>query len=205
VERSADPPARNGGLEAGPNPGRSRWYTARTAPGTTFIFNQLPGEGQRRNGKTRSANAPSVSWAGPEQLGRKRAKRRPSPLFVQRIKGRGSATIEYALRQAEQDDLQRCCKNRERGNFRPRPTTRSFQSRGPPAADWKKCPGASTRSSTERAGQKQLAHQPGANFQILMHKMQADPAKAKEVLKFFEWAYQGTATRWPLELDLQFP
>ena len=29
----------------------------------------------------------------------------------------------------------------------------------------------------------------GASF-IIMHKNQADPAKGKEVLKFFEWAYK---------------
>ena len=39
----------------------------------------------------------------------------------------------------------------------------------------------------------------GATF-ILMRKTQADPAKAKEVLKFFEWAYQN-GDAMALELD----
>src|SRR5262249_10639628 len=67
------------------------------------------------------------------------------------------------------------------------PSSQTFQA---PArkAGWAKAPGL----------QLLLTNQPGADSWpitgatfILMHKQQADPAKAKEVLSFFDWAYRN--------------
>jgi phosphate transport system substrate-binding protein len=55
-------------------------------------------------------------------------------------------------------------------------------------ADWEKTPGMAV-VLTDQAG-KQSWPITGASF-ILMHKVQADPAKGKEVLKFFDWAYKN--------------
>ena len=55
-------------------------------------------------------------------------------------------------------------------------------------ADWAKTPGFSV-VLTDQAG-KQSWPITGASF-ILMHKVQADAVKGKEVLKFFDWAYKN--------------
>src|SRR3979490_2697815 len=81
------------------------------------------------------------------------------------------------------------------GNF-VSPNDKSFQSAAA-GADWKNAPGFYETLNDEPG--KNSWPITGATF-ILMHKMQADPAKAKEVLKFFEWAYKdGDAMA--LELD----
>ncbi|SRR6266568_5451188 len=68
---------------------------------------------------------------------------------------------------------------------------------GAVSADWKNAPGF-YEILTDEPGRNSWPIT-GATF-ILMHKMQSDPTKAKEVLKFFEWAYtNGDAMA--LELD----
>jgi phosphate transport system substrate-binding protein len=84
--------------------------------------------------------------------------------------------------------------NRE-GNF-VAPDERSFQAAAA-GADWKKAPGF-YEILTDEPGKGSWPIT-GATF-ILMHKSQPDPAKAKEVLKFFEWAYESGG-RMALELD----
>jgi phosphate transport system substrate-binding protein len=56
------------------------------------------------------------------------------------------------------------------------------------SADWAKTPGMGV-ILTDQPG-KTTWPLASASF-ILMHKNQADPAKAKEVLKFFDWAYKN--------------
>jgi phosphate transport system substrate-binding protein len=64
-------------------------------------------------------------------------------------------------------------------------------------ADWVKTPGMAV-ILTNQPGK---ASWPMTNpSYILMHKVQADPAKAKEVLKFFDWAYKNGAAM-ATELD----
>ena len=55
-------------------------------------------------------------------------------------------------------------------------------------ADWSKTPGFAL-VLTDQTGKASWPIT-GASF-IMMHKVQADPAKGKEVLKFFEWAYKN--------------
>jgi phosphate transport system substrate-binding protein len=55
-------------------------------------------------------------------------------------------------------------------------------------ADWAKTPGFAV-VLTDQAGKNSWPIT-GASF-ILMHKVQADAAKGKEVLKFFDWAYKN--------------
>jgi len=55
-------------------------------------------------------------------------------------------------------------------------------------ADWAKTPGFAV-VLTDQPGKASWPIT-GASF-ILMHKVQADPAKGKEVLKFFDWAYKN--------------
>ncbi|MDL2355672.1 MAG: phosphate ABC transporter substrate-binding protein PstS [Pseudomonadota bacterium] len=64
-------------------------------------------------------------------------------------------------------------------------------------ADWAKTPGFGV-VLTDQAG-KSAWPITGASF-ILMHKVQADGAKGKEVLKFFDWAYKNGAAA-AAELD----
>ena len=64
-------------------------------------------------------------------------------------------------------------------------------------ADWAKTPGFGV-VLTDQAG-KAIWPMTGASF-ILMHKEQADPAKGREVLKFFDWAYKNGAAM-AVELD----
>ncbi|GAB3431389.1 phosphate ABC transporter substrate-binding protein PstS [Massilia solisilvae] len=54
-------------------------------------------------------------------------------------------------------------------------------------ADWAKAPGMAV-VLTDQPG-KAAWPITGASY-ILMHKVQADPARGKEVLKFFDWAYK---------------
>jgi phosphate transport system substrate-binding protein len=55
-------------------------------------------------------------------------------------------------------------------------------------ADWAKTPGFAV-VLTDQPGKSSWPIT-GASY-ILMHKVQADPAKGKEVLKFFDWAYKN--------------
>ena len=64
-------------------------------------------------------------------------------------------------------------------------------------ADWKSVPGFGVML-TEQPG-KESWPITGATF-ILMHRVQANADKAKEVLKFFDWAY-ANGDKMALELD----
>jgi phosphate transport system substrate-binding protein len=111
---------------------------------------------------------------------------------VQRIKG-SIGYVEYAY--AKKNKMGHAqLKNRE-GQFI-QPDDDTFKAAAA-NADWAKTPGYAV-VLTDQAGKSSWPIT-GASF-ILIHKQQADAAKGKEVLKFFDWAYKnGGATA--AELD----
>jgi phosphate transport system substrate-binding protein len=71
------------------------------------------------------------------------------------------------------------------GNF-VKPEAKNFQAAAS-GADWKSTPGF-YQILTDQPGQDSWPIT-GATF-ILMHKMQKDPQRARQVLDFFKWAYE---------------
>ena len=111
---------------------------------------------------------------------------------VQRIKG-SIGYVEYAY--AKKNKMQHTQLKNKNGEF-VQPDDTTFKAAAA-AADWAKAPGFGV-VLTDQAG-KGAWPITGASF-ILMHKTQADSAKGKEVLKFFDWAFKnGDAAA--LELD----
>ena len=158
--------------------------------GTTFIYTNYLAK-LSAEWKDKVGNAPSVSWPAQSSVGGKGNEGVAS--FVQRIKG-AIGYVEYAY--AKQNKMAYVLLQNKEGNFVP-PTDRSFQAAAA-GADWKNAPGF-YEILTDEPG-KDSWPITGATF-ILMHKMQADPAKAKEVLKFFEWAYKNGDA---IALDLDY-
>jgi phosphate transport system substrate-binding protein len=102
---------------------------------------------------------------------------------VQRIKN-SIGYVEYAY--AKKNNMQHAqLKNRD-GHF-VQPDDETFKAAAA-GADWSKAPGFAL-VLTDQAGKNSWPIT-GASF-ILMHKAQADGAKGKEVLKFFDWAYKN--------------
>jgi phosphate transport system substrate-binding protein len=102
---------------------------------------------------------------------------------VQRIKN-SIGYVEYAY--AKRNKMSHTqLKNRD-GQF-VQPDDETFKSAAA-NADWVKTPGFAV-VLTDQAGKNSWPIT-GASF-ILMHKAQADGAKGKEVLKFFDWAYKN--------------
>ncbi|MEN3292858.1 MAG: phosphate transport system substrate-binding protein [Burkholderiales bacterium] len=102
---------------------------------------------------------------------------------VQRIKN-SIGYVEYAY--AKKNNMQHAqLKNRD-GQF-VQPDDETFKAAAA-SADWSKAPGFAL-VLTDQAGKNSWPIT-GASF-ILMHKAQADGAKGKEVLKFFDWAYKN--------------
>jgi phosphate transport system substrate-binding protein len=102
---------------------------------------------------------------------------------VQRIKG-AIGYVEYAY--AKKNNMEYAqLKNRD-GQF-VEPDDETFKAAAA-GADWAKTPGFAV-VLTNQAGKNSWPIT-GASF-ILMHKAQADAAKGKEVLKFFDWAYKN--------------
>ena len=102
---------------------------------------------------------------------------------VQRIKN-SIGYVEYAY--AKRNKMSHAqLKNRE-GQF-VQPDDDSFKAAAA-GADWAKTPGFAV-VLTDQPGKSSWPIT-GASF-ILMHKTQADAAKGKEVLKFFDWAYKN--------------
>jgi phosphate transport system substrate-binding protein len=112
---------------------------------------------------------------------------------VQRIKG-SIGYVEYAY--AKKNNMQFTqLKNRD-GQF-VSPDDASFKAAAA-GADWAKTPGFAV-VLTDQPGKVSWPIT-GASF-ILMHKVQADTAKGKEVLKFFDWAYKNGG---PMATDLDY-
>jgi phosphate transport system substrate-binding protein len=102
---------------------------------------------------------------------------------VQRIKG-SIGYVEWAY--AKKNKMSHTqLKNRD-GSFL-QPDDDAFKAAAA-NADWAKAPGFAV-VLTDQAGKASWPIT-GASY-ILMHKGQADAAKGKEVLKFFDWAYKN--------------
>jgi phosphate transport system substrate-binding protein len=102
---------------------------------------------------------------------------------VQRIKG-AIGYVEYAYaKKNKMADAQ--LKNRDGQFVKADDDTFKAAAAG---ADWAKTPGFGV-VLTDQAGKSSWPIT-GASF-ILMHKAQADAAKGKEVLKFFDWSYKN--------------
>ncbi|HEY6863745.1 MAG TPA: phosphate ABC transporter substrate-binding protein PstS [Burkholderiales bacterium] len=157
--------------------------------GTTFIFTNYLSK-VSAEWKVKVGNNASVSWPAPTSTGGKGNEGVAS--FVQRIKG-SIGYVEYAY--AKQNRMTFAMLRNRDGEF-VAPSDKSFQAAAA-GADWKNARGF-YEILTDEPGKASWPIT-GATF-ILMHKAQADGAKAKQVLKFFEWAYQN-GDRMALELD----
>jgi phosphate transport system substrate-binding protein len=157
--------------------------------GTTFIFTNYLSK-VSAEWKDKVGNNASVSWPAPTSTGGKGNEGVAS--FVQRIRG-SIGYVEYAY--AKQNKMTfMTLKNRD-GEF-VSPSDKTFQAAAA-GADWKNAAGF-YEILTDEPGRASWPIT-GATF-ILMRKAQADAGKAKEVLKFFDWAYQN-GDRMALELD----
>jgi len=111
---------------------------------------------------------------------------------VSRIKG-AIGYVEYAY--AKKNKMEYAQLKNHDGQF-VEPTEDNFKAAAA-GAEWAKTPGFGV-VLTDQAGKTSWPIT-GATF-ILMHKVEANPANAKEVLKFFEWSYKnGNASA--VELD----
>jgi phosphate transport system substrate-binding protein len=111
---------------------------------------------------------------------------------VQRIKG-SIGYVEYAY--AKKNNITHTQVRNRDGQF-VQPDDDTFKAAAA-NADWAKTPGFAV-VLTDQPGKASWPIT-GASF-ILMHKAQTDPAKGKEVLKFFDWAYKNGGTM-AAELD----
>ncbi len=102
---------------------------------------------------------------------------------VQRIKG-SIGYVEWAY--AKKNRMQHTQLQNREGVFL-QPTDEAFMAAAA-GANWKSTPGYAI-VLTNQAGKASWPIT-GASY-ILMHKKQADAAKGKEVLKFFDWAYKN--------------
>ncbi len=112
---------------------------------------------------------------------------------VQRIKG-AIGYVEYAYAKKNKMEYTQL-KNRD-GQF-VAPDDDNFKAAAA-GADWAKTPGFAV-VLTDQAGKISWPIT-GASF-ILMHKVQADAAKGKEVLKFFDWAFKNGG---PMAAELDY-
>ncbi|HET8608159.1 MAG TPA: phosphate ABC transporter substrate-binding protein PstS [Burkholderiales bacterium] len=144
--------------------------------GTTFIFTNYLIK-VSPEWKSKVGNDVSVKW--PAGVGGKGNEGVAS--YVQRIKG-AIGYVEYAY--ALQNKLTYAMLKNKDGSF-VKPDAKSFQAAAA-GADWKNAPGM-YMILTDEPGAKSWPIT-GATF-ILMHKVQRKPDTARQVLKFFEWAY----------------
>jgi len=146
--------------------------------GTSFVFTNYLSKVSSAWSKNVGANT-AVAW--PTGLGGKGNEGVAS--YVQRIKN-SIGYVEYAY--AKQNHLTTTMMQNADGQF-VNPDIASFQSAAQ-YAQWDKAPGMYEILTNEAGkGSWPIA---GATF-ILMHKSQAQPEKAREVLKFFNWSYEN--------------
>jgi phosphate transport system substrate-binding protein len=146
--------------------------------GTSFLFTDFLSK-TNPDFKTKVGSGTAVKW--PVGVGGKGNE--GVAANVQRIKN-SIGYVEYAY--AKKNNMQHAqLKNRE-GQF-VQPDDETFKAAAA-GADWSKAPGFAL-VLTDQAGKNSWPIT-GASF-ILMHKAQADSAKGKEVLKFFDWAYKN--------------
>lgn len=144
--------------------------------GTTFIWTNFLSK-VSPEWKQKVGDGTSVAW--PTGVGGKGNEGVAS--YVQRIDG-SIGYVEYAY-VIQNKMAYALVKNRD-GNF-VSPSSEAFQAAAA-GADWKSAPGRYL-ILTDAPGKASWPIA-GATF-ILMHKTQMKPERAKEVLKFFEWAY----------------
>ena len=155
--------------------------------GTTFIFTNYLAK-VSTEWKDKVGNDASVAW--PAGVGGKGNEGVAS--YVQRIKGSiGYVEFAYAL----QNKMNYAQLQNKEGNF-VKPEEEAFKAAAA-NAHWDKAPGF-YEILTDEPG-KQSWPITGATF-ILMHKTQDKAENAKEVLKFFDWAYTNGG-KMALELD----
>ena len=147
--------------------------------GTTFIFTNYLSK-VSTEWKDKVGSGTSVSWPAPTGAGGKGNEGVAS--FVQRLKS-SIGYVEYAY--AKQNKLTFTQLQNREGQF-VAPDDKSFQAAAA-GADWKNAPGFYEILTNEPG--KASWPITGATF-ILMHKSQANATNAKEVLKFFDWAYK---------------
>jgi phosphate transport system substrate-binding protein len=146
--------------------------------GTSFLFTEFLSK-VNPEFKTKVGAGTAVKW--PVGIGGKGNE--GVAANVQRIKN-SIGYVEYAY--AKRNNMQHTqLKNRD-GQF-VKPDDETFKAAAA-GADWTKAPGFAL-VLTDQAGKNSWPIT-GASF-ILMHKSQADGAKGKEVLKFFDWAYKN--------------
>ena len=155
--------------------------------GTSFLFTDFLSKTSAEF-KTRIGAGTAVKWA----VGVGGKGNEGVAANVQRIKG-AIGYVEWAY--AKKNKMSHTqLKNRD-GQFL-QPDDDNFKAAAA-GADWAKTPGFGV-VLTDQAGKSSWPIT-GASF-ILMHKTQADAAKGKEVLKFFDWAYKNGAAS-AVELD----
>jgi phosphate transport system substrate-binding protein len=155
--------------------------------GTTFLFTDYLSK-VSPDWKSKVGSDASVAW--PEGVGGKGNEGVAS--YVQRIKG-AIGYVEYAFAKKNKMNVAQL-QNRE-GNF-VEADDATFQAAAA-YADWAKAPGFYEILTNEPG--KNSWPITGASF-ILMHAQQADAAKAKEALKFFDWALKDGG-KMAVELD----
>lgn len=146
--------------------------------GTSFLFTDYLSK-SNPDFKTKVGAGTAVKW--PAGVGGKGNE--GVAANVQRIKN-SIGYVEYAY--AKKNKMSHAqLKNRD-GQF-VQPDDESFKAAAA-GADWAKTPGFAV-VLTDQPGKNSWPIT-GASF-ILMHKSQADAAKGKEVLKFFDWAFKN--------------
>jgi phosphate transport system substrate-binding protein len=155
--------------------------------GTTFLFTDYLSK-VSPEWKSKVGSDASVAW--PEGVGGKGNEGVAS--YVQRIKG-AIGYVEYAFAKKNKMNVAQL-QNRE-GNFVEADDV-TFQAAAA-YADWAKAPGFYEILTNEPG--KNSWPITGASF-ILMHAQQADAAKGKEALKFFDWALKN-GSKMAEELD----
>ena len=145
--------------------------------GTTFIFTHYLSKVSAEF-KEKIGNNTSVAW--PSGVGGKGNEGVAS--YVQRLKG-AIGYVEYAY--ALQNKMTATQLQNQAGKF-VKPDSESFQAAAA-NADWAKAPGFNLML-TDQPGEKSWPIT-GATF-ILVYKKQENPETAREVLKFFDWAYR---------------
>jgi len=144
--------------------------------GTTYIFTHYLSK-VSADFKDKIGNNTSVAW--PSGVGGKGNEGVAS--YVQRLNG-SIGYVEYAY--ALQNKMTYAQLQNKAGQY-VKPNTESFQAAAA-GADWAGTPGFNVML-TDQAGAKSWPIT-GATF-ILVYKKQDKPENAKEVLKFFDWAY----------------
>jgi phosphate transport system substrate-binding protein len=155
--------------------------------GTSFLFTDFLSKSSPEF-KTKVGSGTAVKWV----VGVGGKGNEGVAANVQRIKG-AIGYVEYAY--AKKNKMAHTQLKNHDGAF-VQPDDETFKAAAA-HADWAKTPGFGV-VLTDQAGKNSWPIT-GASF-ILIHKVQADPAKAKEVLKFFAWAYKhGAASATELE------